>query len=351
MSWMSENYHKAALGAGVAALAGVGYLSWSSASAKQSVLEEENAGRPGEELQSEGGELAGAIADSLKSVNPIKPGVTKAGRQVDLFNSVDLFVQDGDVSEVIDLLQVDDVHDGIPNDYWVKNRVDPTWSDSPDQDKDGDGFTNGEEFFDETDPSDPKSYGLLASKLEVKNVDSTWWLVLLNSSFGNDDLQFRYKDSKGNETRMRATDNIVAGQNFFPEGPAKNRFKAVKPGEREVTVNGRPVMQKYYIIEDLAENKKGQQYEAAYRPRRGDEALHYQFDNTVTFILNAIGQQGTEHTVRENESFTITADGKKLTYKLVKVDMGERPNTKPVAVHVEYLDDAGAKQLRKIALK
>lgn len=351
MSWMSENYHKAALGGGVAVLAAVGYLSWSSASAKQATLEDQSGPGRGDTTSSEGGELADDLIQSLKEINPLAAKPTQAGRKVDLFNSVDLFVKDGDVSKTIDLLQVPDIHAGIPNQWWVDNRVDPTYSDSPDQDKDGDGFSNAEEHAAGTDPSDAKSYGLLVNKLEVDRVDSLWWLVLLNSSFGNDDLQFRYRDSSGAETRMRATDNIVAGQVFFPDGPAKGRFKAVEPGERAIEVNGRPATERYYIIEDLAPNKKGQKYEAAYRPRRGNEPLHYQFDNTVTFILNAIGQEAKKHTVKENENFTIVVDGKKLTYKLVNVDMGERPNTEPQSVEVEYTTAEGEKKTRIIPVK
>ena len=352
MSWMSENYHKAALGGGVAILAAVGYFSWSSASAKQATLEDQNAGKPGEDTSSSGGELAADLIASLKSPNSIKAAVTPKGREIDLFNSVNLFVKDGDVSKVIDLLQVDDIHAPIPNKWWVDNRVDPSWSDSPDRDKDGDGFTNAEEFHAKTDPSDDKSYGNLVTKLVVDQVDSNWWLVLLNSGFGNGSYQFRYTNEKGENTRMRATQSIQDGEVFFPDGPAKGRFKSVKEGKRMVAgTNGRQTEQKYYIIEDLAENKKDQTYEAPYRPRKENEPMHYQFDNTVTFVLNAVGQQGKKHTVKENESFTVEADGKKLVYKLVNVDMGERPATEPLAVEVEYTTPEGEKETHIIPVK
>lgn len=352
MSWMSENYHKVALGGGVVVLAAVGYLSWSKASAQQEALAEQRAGKQGEGIEVEGGSAAADLLKSLSEINHLSIKSDPDGRKVNLFNSVDLFVKDGDVSEVVDLEQIDDVHPGIPNIWWVNNRVDPSFADSPSRDKDEDGFTNLEEFEAETDPSDPKSYSLLVHKLAVDNVDSLWWLVLLNSSFGNDDLQFRYQDSKQREIRMRATDNIQAGAIFFKGEPAKGRFRAIEPGERSVKdpKSGRETMQRYYVIEDLSENKKGTRYEAAFRPRRANEPLHYQFDNTVTFVLNAAGQEGKKHVVRENESFKVTANGETFEYKLVKVDMGDRPNIKPLAAIVEY-DDNGTKKTRVINLK
>lgn len=348
---MSENYHKAALGGGVVVLAAVGYLAWSKNNTQQELLNEALAGKKKDDVSVEGGPEADALLNSFNTINPLPKKSLSSGRKVDLFNSVNLFIQDGDVSQTVDLEEISDVHAGMPNIWWINNRVDPSFSDSPQRDKDGDGFSNLEEFDSETDPSDSKSYPLLVNKLEVDKIESNWWLVLLNSSFGNDDLQFRYKDGKDQETRMRATDNIQAGQVFFPDGPAKGRFKAVEPGSRMVEGrNGRQVEEKFYIIEDLSENKKGTRYEAAFRPRAANEPLHYQFDNTVTFILNAAGQEGQAHTVRENESFSINVDGKKLVYKLVKVNMGERPNLEPLSVDVEY-DENGEKKVRTIKLK
>lgn len=352
MSWMSENYHKAALGGGVVVLAAVGFLSWSSASEKQEILQSDLGGGDGQETSSQGGVLADSLVASLREVKPLEQATTSGGRAVDLFNSVDLFLKDGDIRKTLDLLQVDDVHPGIPNKWWVANAVDPSYSDSPDQDKDGDGFTNGEEFAAETDPSDPKSYGLLASKLVVDGIDSQWWFVQLNSGFGNGKYQFRYENENKESTRMRASEQIEAGQVFFPAGPAKGRFKAVEEGNRQVQgANGRMETQKYYIIEDLSENKRGMRYEAPYRPRRGTEPFYYQFDNTVTFILDAVGQEGQQHTVKENESFSVSVDGKKLTYRLVKVDMGERPGLEPQSVHVEFTTDQGAREIRIIPVK
>ncbi|MEN8735713.1 MAG: hypothetical protein ABF337_00510, partial [Akkermansiaceae bacterium] len=67
---MSENYHKAALGGGVAILAAVGYLSWSSATAKQDNLVNSSTGSGADDASTAGGESADERIASLKKTNP-----------------------------------------------------------------------------------------------------------------------------------------------------------------------------------------------------------------------------------------------------------------------------------------
>ncbi|MGJ8697159.1 MAG: Amuc_1099 family pilus-like system protein [Verrucomicrobiaceae bacterium] len=350
MSWLSENYHKAALGGGVLALGAIGYLSWSNASELQAQFETDAGGKKGDGVSVPGGELIDDVSRKLSTVDPLKDPVTGSGRVVDLFASVDLFVKDGKVEQVVDILEEPPVHPPIPNEWWVKHRIDPSFSDSPQQDADRDGFANIEEFEEGTNPADDKSYPALVNKLEVKKIDSTYWLVELNSILGNDDFQFRYRDSNKKEIRMRALDNVKIGDVFFNEEPANGRFKVIEKAAEMIEVNGRQRELVYAVIEDLAPNKKGTRYKAPYRTPRGREPMYFQFDNVVTFELNAAGQQGKTHTVKENESFKVTVDGKTYEYRLASVDMGERPNTDPVAVIVEY-DDNGEKKTREIPVK
>jgi hypothetical protein len=348
---MSENYHKAALGGGVVVLAAVGYLSWSKGAEIQQGFEPDPIGKGNPDASAQGGDLADEAANSLKELNKLIAKPTSEGRSVDLFTSVDMFVANGEVDEPIDLLDpdLDPVHDPIPNRWWVDNRVDPSFSDSPSQDKDGDGFSNQEEWTDKTDPSDDKIYPLLVNKLVVNSVDSTFWLLELNSTLGNNKLQFRFNDSKGTAIRMGAAQNVKAGDLFFNEAPVENRFKVIETGSDKVEEKGRMVEKKYALVEDLKPNKDNKQFKAPYRPRTVEKPSFYQFDNTVTFILDAVGQENKEIVVPENTSFKVTAHGKTLVYKLVEIDMGQRPNLKPLAAIVEY-DDNGQKALRRIPI-
>ena len=348
---MSQNYHKAALGGGVAVLAAVGYLSYSKGAEVQAEFEDNFVGKPGAAVAVEGGPRADELVKSLAEIDLVTPKQTSDGRTVDLFTSVDLFVANGDVNNPVDLLDGDlePVHAPIPNDWWVKNRVDPSFDDSPQKDQDGDGFSNEEEFLGKTDPSDDKDYPLLVDKLVVTSVDSTFWLLELNSSFGDNNFQFRYNDSKRVSVRMGAADNVAVNDIFFKDGPIKNRFKVIKKITKKVEEKGRMKDKIFAVVEDMKPNKGNVQFDAPYRPRGDEKPAHYRFDNIVTFVLNAVGQEGKEIVVEENTSFKVTANGETFEYKLVEVDMGDRPNVKPLAAIVEY-DDNGEKKTRRIEI-
>jgi len=348
---MSQNYHKAALGGGVAVLAIVGYLSWSKGSELQAGFESDASAKKSEDASVPGGEVVDDIITSIKNTDPLEQNSTSEGRPVDLFTSVDLFVANGNIDSTVDLLDPDlpPVHPPIPNPWWVNNNVDPSFSDALERDQDSDGFSNLEEFEAETNPSDPKDYPLLVHKLAVKEVDSTYWLLELNSSLGNDDFQFRYNDSKNISLRMSATNNVESGDVFFSDGPKKGRFKVIKKIEKEVEEKGRKVKKTFATVEDLKPNKGNIKFDVPLRPKKDKLTDFYRFDNTVTFILNAVGQEGKEIVVEENTTFKVTADGKTIEYKLVEVDMGERPNVKPLAAIVEY-DDEGEKKTRRIEI-
>jgi hypothetical protein len=348
---MSENYHKAALGGGVVVLAAVGYLSWSKGAEIQKGFDADPIGTGNPDASARGGDLVDATAKSLKVLDKLNAKKTSEGRIVDLFTSVDMFVANGEVEEPIDLLDpnLPPIHLPIPNPWWVENRVDPSYSDSLDRDKDGDGFSNLEEFTDKTDPSDDTKYPPLVNKLVVKSIDSTYWLLELNSTLGNGNLQFRFADSKGANLRMGAAQNVKAGDLFFQEAPVENRFKVIETGSDMVEEKGRQVEKKFALVEDLKPNKGKNQFKAPFRPKGNEKPGFYQFDNTVTFILDAVGQGDKEIVVPENTSFKVTAHGKTLEYKLVKIDMGQRPNLKPLAAIVES-DDNGQKSTRRIPI-
>ncbi|MDB4412197.1 hypothetical protein N9170_01845, partial [Akkermansiaceae bacterium] len=147
--------------------------------------------------------------------------------------------------------------------------------------------------------------------------------------------------------RMGAADNVKANDVFFKDGPKKGRFKVIKKLTKQV--DGKDKI--FALVEDLKPNKDNVQFEAPYRPSGAEEKKKFfRFDNTVTFTLEAVGQEGKEIVVEENTSFKVTANGETFEYKLIEVDMGERPNVKPLAAIVEY-DDNGEKKTRRIEIK
>jgi len=336
MSWIKENYHIAALGGGVLVLAGLGYTAYA---AKQEV--NEGFATPvdgrGKTTTVANGDILSTLDDSLKTENPVVISTTPTNRPVQLFSSVDLFIEDGKPNELKDLLTMkDNVHPPIPNKWWVDNMLDPTWSDSPQRDKDGDGFSNLEEFNDETDPNDEKSFGDLITKLRVAEVKSTIWRLEFNSVLGNGfQLNLLFKEPGGpvQNNRMGANDAINPGDLFFKEGVGKDRFKLLKVEPRKMKTSTGEKDVPFAFVEDQLENKKGDVYELQFGMKQGELLKSTRYDHTVVFYLDAIGESGNKFEVVENGTFALPSSGSEKSYKLTEVKLGA--DNQPESVVVE----------------
>ncbi len=341
MSWIKQNYHIAALGSSVLVLAGLGYLGFNN---NQSVNEEFNANSPTpkEKVSVEGEELADYVASSIENLTPIERRATQAGRPVDLFTSVDLYTRGENLRELLDILRTDQpVHPPIENQWWVDHRLDPSFSDSPLQDPDGDGFTNLEEFEAQTDPNDSKSHGDLITKLEVVTVESDLWLLLFKSVLGKGyqfDLQFKAFGKRVQNNRIPASEAIKKGDSFFKREPGKDRFmlKDIEARQEDGPTGRRP--RDWAIVEDLRPNKKGKTYELQFNLPAAKRRESTQHDHTVTFSLNAIGESGNQFKVEENGKFSLPNHGTDLKYTLIEVKLGD--DRKPSSVVVQVGDDS-----------
>ena len=342
MSWMSQNYHIASLAGGVLVLGGLGYMAKSNADE----IERNFAAIGGKKKDTTtvvGVPEVGVTTESLSGLNTLKPPVTPESREVDLFTSVDLFIKDGDASKVIDLLQEPDVHPGIPNKWWVKNRVDPSWSDAPMEDKDGDGFFNGEEYEAGTDPSDPNSIGGVITKLEVDSMKSDLWFLDFSGVIGQGtQFKFSFKPAEGDmaENRIPATRELKIGEFFYPEEPGLRRFKLLKVEKRDEEGRFGPTKRDYAHVEDQLPNKEGELYVIPYRVQDKERLDHYHFDHTVTFRLNAIGKSADTFDIKENGTFEIPQGDSKILCKLVAVKVNKeslrQAKVEVVSVTVEY---------------
>ncbi len=340
MSWIKQNYHIAALGGGALVLVGLGYLGFSG---NQAVNEEFGASNPPKknDVTVPGGDLADFVTSSVTEASPIERRATPAGRPVDLFTSVDLYTRGDNLREPLDLLTMDaPVHPPIDNQWWVDHRIDPSFSDSPVQDQDGDGFTNLEEFQAKTDPNDPKSHGDLISKLEVVRVESDLWLLLFKSVLGKGyqfDLQFRAFGKRTQTNRIPASEAISKGDTFFKAAPGKDRFllKEIDAREEDGPTGRRP--RNWAIVEDQRPNKKGKVYELPFNLPAAQRRAATQFDHTVTFSLNAIGEGAKQFKVEENGTFSLPSGGEKPAFTLVEVKLGD--DRKPTSVVVQIGDD------------
>lgn len=340
MSWIKENYHIAALGGGALVLAGLGYLGYSGNQTVNTAFTVPNPA-PGKTTTSAGGPLAEEVTKLVSGLDPIIHRKTPTGRPVEMFTSVNLYTKDGNKKELLDLLQMDPVHDPIDNQWWVDNRIDPSYSDSPSRDEDGDGFSNLEEFNSKTDPNDPTDYEGLIGKLEVVKVESdTWRLIFQTVVTAGFQFQFDFipSDKSGmRSNRIPAGTTVKVGDLFFPEEPAKERFKLLKVEERPFAGPVGQQMLRWAIVEDQLPTKDKKAYELPFSPKANQMRDVTFYDHRVFFRLNAIGEEGNEFKVEENGSFALPSGGEDKSFKLIEVVLDEATR-KPVAVKVEDKD-------------
>lgn len=351
MSWMSENYHLAALGVGVLTLGGLGYLGYSALNETEEQLALSGSSKGKTVTVPRLTELKNTAVSVAEIDEVAQP--TFEDRNINMFTSVDLFVREGSLQEAIDLLEQPPIHPGYDNQLWVDSGVDPGFSDAPDRDHDGDGYSNGEEFDFGTDPADPKDFPALVHKVKVGKIETTKWYLMLNSTLGNGRFQLKYQQQdpagKLSEIRMRGDENVKVGGVFFKKEPAQNRFKLVNIGEREVKRGGAATKQKTATVEDLKPNRMGEQFKVLFRPK-GDELKNsFRFDDIVHFRVDAAGLSGESHPTELNRSFEVETNGKKSSFKLLEVK--RNPDQEPTSVVIEYLDSKGEQKTREIQIK
>lgn len=340
MSWISTNYEKAALGGAAVVALGLAYMGWSKLSAVQ---EDFGAGLKGTGNNNSAVAKADLIPKAIASMklDRVLTQGFDADRPVDLFTGITLYVSSAAPEQPLDLEKGDPVHPPIPNTWWLENRLDPGFGDSPERDPDGDGFSNMEEFLAKTDPNSAKSHPPLIAKLKYAGDETLTWVLL--PRFGADgSFPFNYEDTKGGKNRATAANMIAPGELFFPTGTMANRFKLLGSEEREELNPRTNAEQNVTIvrIEDQRPNKTGTIYEFP-SPLSDDRKNEFlKFDRTAILSLEALGMGGTEFKVEENTSFALPPGGTKKDYLARTVT--------PESVTIEYEDAAGEKKTLEI---
>ena len=333
MSWFAKNYEKAALGGSVAAALGLAFLGYSKLSG---VEQDFGAGLKGQGNNNAAVRDADLIPKTLASLKLDRTWnqALDGDRPVDLFTGIPLFISSVTPEKPIDLLKDAPVHPPIPNVWWIENRLDPGFADSPNRDPDEDGFSNLEEFNAKTDPNSAKSIPSLIAKLMYVKDESLGWV--LRPGYGSDgSFPFNYQDTKGAVNKAGAADMIAPGGLFFAKGPMMNRFKLLGSEVRKELNKKINIEMDVTIvrIEDQRPNKKGVIYEipAPLSEERKNE--HLKYDRTAIFSLEALGLNGKEFKVEENTKFALPPDSPKKDY-LAKI-------VTPESVTVEYTNPAG----------
>lgn len=338
MSWFSTNYEKAALGGAAVIALGFLFLGYN----KYGGVDEEFAavlvGDGPSNAAVKDAELISKAKASMKLDRILVQGVDGA-RPVDLFTGIPLFVASSAPETPIDISgEGPPVHPPIDNIWWLVNRLDPGFADSPNRDPDGDGFSNLEEFTAKTDPNDPKKFPSLIAKLKFIGDESLAWVIRPGYPSEKGELSFNYLDSQKRENKTGAANPIAPGGLFFEAGVMKDRFKLLGSEKRmEKSERTNSEMEVTIVrIEDQQENKNKTIYEFPAplpRQRAGDFT---KYDRTALFSLEALGQEGKEFKVLENGSFGLPTDSATKNYKVKEVTVD--------AVTVEYTDAEGGTQ-------
>lgn len=335
MSWFSTNYEKAALGGALVAALGLAYLGYSRFSSTEADFTTTVQGQGNSNTAVDGADLIPKAIASAKADRSWKQA-DDGGRPVDLFTGIPLFVASSAPTKALDLVKGAIVHEPIPNLWWIENRLDPGFGDSPARDPDEDGFSNLEEFVGKTDPNDLSSFPPLIAKLMYVRDESLAWVVMPGyESSGS--FPFKYKDGKGQANKMGA-EGVAPGSLFFEKGPMAQRYKLLGHEVRRV-MNKKiniEVDETIVRIEDQRPNKQGQIYEipAPLNEQRANE--HLQFDRTAVLSLEALGKKGIEFKVEENMEFSLPSDADKKDYKVLRVT--------PDLIEVEYATATGDKK-------
>ncbi|MBK1789751.1 Amuc_1099 family pilus-like system protein [Persicirhabdus sediminis] len=311
MSWVEENYEKAALGGALIIALGLG-VGIATDDRLDGIMEDASFTRKSE-TSLEQMNVATEVIKSLSTEHTLNKG-DYDGREVDLMVGVPLFVKKG-VEEPVDLLKsAEQVHPGMENTWWLDNEIDPGYVNSPDLDADGDGFSNREEYDAQTNPNDPNSYPEPIVKLAAVGVEK-FDMAMSWSDFGGGSYQFQMK-TRGADRPARKV--VKPGEIFFDDGSLMaGRFKYVERIVRDVEHPRTKVVNKqtFQKVEDLSENKRGRIYEFGRKPQLIT-------DYTVEFRLNALGKSGETFKIQEGERFSLPfrAKAKEKPYLLKSVD-------------------------------
>lgn len=334
MSWFSTNYHKALLGGAAVITLGLLFFGWSQLGNADEDFSENLTGFGKVNTGVNGAEKIAKASQSMALDHGWKQGEFD-GRKVDLFTGIPLFIKRDSGGQAIDLLKDQPIHPPIPNDFWLKYRLDPGFADSPQRDPDGDGFSNLEEYRDETDPTERDDFPLLIKKLRYVKDESVAWLLKPGFLGQDGDMPMKYEDTNGFKNSAGAGNPVKPGQLFFANGAAQGRFKYLGHVKREEMNEAINVMEEitFARIEDQKANKEGDVYEIPAPLKQGQRAKFIQYDRSAVLVLEALGQGGKQMVVEENTRFALPADAEEKQYLLKLVT--------PDKIVVEYPDSEG----------
>lgn len=290
MSWLSENYEKAALGVAAVAAIAVGYSIFSGGEN----VPEPNAAIPNNTVEIEQKQVLTEAEAKLATKYGFTPKGSN-GNEVQSFVSFPLYSIKGK-KEITPLNDEYEIHPGMALKWWKQYSLeDYKLEDGPELDADKDGFTNREEFDGKTDPTDAKSHPNLMAKLKstgakADNYEMNW--TKLDAEKGN--FTFRARGGRFYRT-------LKAGGKFpenFRRNPSFNgRFELLEKGQ-DPDIGGE--RGEYYLLKDNGKDQNNQ-FKLYYSQKRESK------DWTGSFSLDIPGME-TPFSIPEGGSFSLPYD-------------------------------------------
>lgn len=313
MSWLSENYDKAALGAAAVVALAVGYSIFTG----EKEVKEPKSAIPNNTVEIEQRKtLALARAKYAAEYDFVPKPVN--GNEVQSYVSFPLYSIKGK-PDIVPLTNDYEIHPGMKLGWWKEyDLLDYKLKDGPELDADKDGFTNREEFDGKTDPTDSASHPNYIAKLKAtaakpENYELSWTEV--------DGVQGNFS-FKNNRDRVFYGARDVGGK--FPESTKKEKHKPLigrfEVMERAVDPAIPGEKGRYFLLKDNGANKKDNTFKLYYSTKRKFQ------DWTATLSLDIEGED-TPFDVEEGKSFSLPfdaeADVKPYTFKSKKGEKAE----------------------------
>ena len=293
MSWIKQNYEKAALGGAILVGAGVAAAVVSGASEV-----EELAYTPATS-GSNNVEIVQSVASSAALEASAREYSVANKKQDDrdiwLFTGIDLHVNEASPEATQDLRTSQPVHADIPNIWWLENGIDIGFSDSPQQDHDGDGFSNMEEYIAQTNPADEADYPEPLVKLNVQGMEVSEW-HLKWSEFGIDVLQWSLDKEPGNRAVRPVRANVKAGERLF-----EDMFEYVGLEEQQGQ-NG--LSKKLAVLKDFRPGRNREIIKVGKRDENRKPGRLIE-NYKVSLVLDALSEQSSPFTLGLKETFSL----------------------------------------------
>lgn len=302
MSWISENYEKAALGASVVVALGIGLVIVTGGA------------EDGDEIRnpSEVNEYTVAQSDGLIKLKEVMDA--PQGWEFEQHNKSDLtsfvgFPLYGIKGKAgIHELDPDTSFDEIPLSWWKEFELDGyQFADAGAKDADKDGFSNKEEYLAKTSPIDVDDHPDLITKLQFVKALPPKGFRIQWSRLDDNRGSFTFKE--GNNPSSL---DLAGVGDSFPADPRdesyKNRFKITEKGSGKNPANS--IDEDFYVIEDQKPSKNKQTYKLWY----SDRSVYY--DWAAEFKLDT-PDGGEPFVVQEGEEFSLPYKEGGTGYKLV----------------------------------